>query len=128
MRLLQLWQTQGKTMNREDLKCVISFRLFTDKKAFGPGIARLMELTEEYHSLNKAAAAMGMAYSKAWKILNESEQALGFSLLARHAGGRSGGGAVLTPEGRQMLTCYQSFVKEAGEAVEALFEKHFRQP
>ena len=47
-------------------------------KGFGPEIARLMELTEEYHSLNRAAAAMGMAYSKAWKILNESEQALGF--------------------------------------------------
>ena len=115
-------------MNREDLKFTMSLRLFTEEKAFGPGIARLMALVDELHSLNKAAAAMGMAYSKAWKILNESEKALGFSLLERHAGGSQGGGASLTPQGRQILECYESFAAEAREAVEAVFEKYLRAP
>lgn len=114
-------------MNREDLSWTMSLRLFTDEKAFGPGIARLMELTDEYHSLNKAAAAMEMAYSKAWKILNESEKALGICLIERHAGGIRGGGASLTDQGREMLNSYREFSQKAHEAVEELFEQYFRQ-
>lgn len=114
-------------MNREDLSWTMSLRLFTDKKAFGPGIARLLELTDEYHSLNKAAAAMNMAYSKAWKILNESENALGIRLLERHAGGLRGGGAFLTDEGRQMLESYREFSTKAYDAVDQLFDRYFRQ-
>lgn len=105
----------------------MTLRLFTDKKAFGPGIAQLLELTDDTHSLNKAAAMMGMAYSKAWKILNESEDALGFKLLERHAGGSGGGGAVLTPEGRKILEAYTSFREEADGAVRVLYEKYFGQ-
>ena len=112
-------------MNRKDLSFTMSLRLFTDEKAFGPGIARLMALTDEYHSLNKAAAAMGMAYSKAWRILNASERALGISLLERRTGGAKGGGAFLTSEGRQLMQAYDSFVKEAREETQKLFEKHF---
>lgn len=114
-------------MNRDDLKWTMSLRLFTDKKAFGPGIARLMELTDEYHSLNKAAAEMNMAYSKAWKILNESENALGIRLLERHAGGIRGGGAFLTDDGRQMLEAYKEFSAKAHDAVEQLFDMYFHQ-
>ena len=112
-------------MNREDLKCVISFRLFTDKKAFGPGIARLMELTEEYHSLNKAAAAMGMAYSKAWKILKGAEKEWGLSLTDRETGGRDGGGSTLTPEAREILEHYEAFMAETRQSAGEIFERHF---
>lgn len=110
----------------EKLKFKMTLRLFTEEKAFGPGIARLLCLTDETHSLNKAAAAMGMAYSKAWKILNESEEALGFKLLERHAGGSGGGGAVLTDRGRELLGLYESFVTEAQAAVEQIFDQYFK--
>lgn len=110
----------------EKLQYKMTLRLFTDEKAFGPGIARLLRLTDETHSLNKAAAAMGMAYSKAWKILNESEDALGFKLLERHAGGSGGGGAALTDPGRELLVRYESFLEEAAASVDRIFEKYFK--
>ena len=34
-------------------------------------------------SLNKAAKNMGMAYSKAWRIMKQTEEAFGFNLINR---------------------------------------------
>ena len=73
----------------------ISVRLFTAGKCFGPGMAALLSLVRERHSLRAAAAEMGMAYSKAWRILRDCEGALGFPLLDSTTGGRHGGGALL---------------------------------
>ena len=69
----------------------LSVRLFTAGKCFGPGLATLLTLVRERHSLRAAAAEMGMAYSKAWRILRDCEQALGFPLLDSTTGGRNGG-------------------------------------
>ncbi|MEG2083597.1 MAG: LysR family transcriptional regulator, partial [Oscillospiraceae bacterium] len=52
--------------------------------AFGFGTAELLRGVSEHGSLNRAAHEMGMAYSKAWKSLRETEKQLGFSLLDRH--------------------------------------------
>ena len=112
-------------MLNEKLNFKMTLRLFTEEKAFGPGIAQLLKLTDETHSLNKAAAAMEMAYSKAWKILNESEDALGFRLLKRQAGGSGGGGAELSARGRELLENYEKFSGEVLAAAEQSFDKYF---
>lgn len=112
-------------MDNNQIHWHLSLKLFTEEKAFGPGIARLLELADEYHSLNKAAQSMGMAYSKAWKILNNAENALEVRLLDRHAGGSMGGGAELTEEGRDLLNRYRGFERETKEAAEVLFNKYF---
>ena len=51
--------------------------------AMGRGVARLCELVDETGSLNKAAKEMGMAYSKAWRIMKRAEDFFGFPLLYR---------------------------------------------
>lgn len=88
----------------------LGVRLYRGEKCFGPGIAELLRRVERTHSLRAAAAEMEMAYSKAWRIVKETERALGFDLLCSTAGGRNGGGAVLTEEGRAMLKKYDRFV------------------
>lgn len=72
--------------------------------AFGEGCAALLEGVAEEGSLNRAAKRMGMAYSKAWRIVREAEAHLGCELLAR-AGAR---GSTLTPEGEQALAAYRT--------------------
>lgn len=79
--------------------------------AFGQGIALLMEGVEEEHSLNRAAKRMGMAYSKAWRIIKEAEAQLGYELLARD-GAR---GSTLTPQGKRALEVYRSIQQEMDE-------------
>lgn len=88
----------------------ITVRLFTqdDSKSFGPGIAELLTRIDKCHCLRTATGEMGMSYSKAWTKLAECEQALGFPLLERTAGGRHGGGSELTAEGRDMLERYRA--------------------
>lgn len=101
----------------------ISVRLFTAGKCFGPGLATLLSLVRERHSLRAAAAEMGMAYSKAWRILRDCEKALGFELLDSTTGGRHGGGAVLTERGAALLADYERFFEKLREQGDALFEE-----
>ena len=114
-------------MEEKTLHPVITVRLFTDEKCFGPGVAMLLERVKWLHSLRSAAMDMDMAYSKAWTILRSAERQLGFKLISSTTGGRHGGGAVLTAEGERMLAAYTAFAREVRESGETLFRKHFAQ-
>ena len=103
----------------------ISVRFFTDGKAFGPGIAQLLHLVEELHSLRSAATSMEMAYSKAWTVIKNSEKALGYPLLTSTTGGKNGGGAVLTAEGHELLQKYDAFCAELKDCADRLFAEKF---
>lgn len=95
---------------RDTIACRLTIRFFgEEEKCFGPGIACLLRHIQKSGSIRKAALAMGMAYSKAWSILNRAEEMLGFPLLVRTAGGKTGGGAQLTPEGMAYLEQYEAF-------------------
>ena len=111
-------------MNNQ-LHASISIRIFTDKKCFGPGIATLLHRIDECHSLRAAALSMEMAYSKAWTVLRSCEDALGFKLITSTTGGKHGGGAILTDEGRIILTAYDEFCAELRQEADKLFEEKF---
>ena len=78
---------------------------------FGYGCVLLLEGVEEEHSLNRAAKRLGMAYSKAWRLVKEAEGQLGVALLDRD-GAR---GSTLTPAGRQALDAYRALQAEVDE-------------
>ena len=103
----------------------MTLRIYGVDKIFGPGLATLLRGMEEHGSLQKSAASMKLAYSKAWKMLKTAEEELGYSLADREAGGKNGGGSKLTPEGIRLLESYEAFRKDANEAVKGIFEKHF---
>mgnify|MGYP004683750637 FL=1 len=107
------------------LRVAISAKMFTDRKCFGPGVAQLLALVDELHSLRAAAMSMSMAYSKAWTVIRGAEEGLGFKLLTSTAGGKHGGGAVLTDEARQMLTAYDEYCEKLRAYGEKLFEETF---
>ena len=111
-------------MDRE-LRVAIVAKMFTDRKCFGPGVAQLLALVDELHSLRAAAMSMSMAYSKAWTVIRGAEEGLGFKLLTSPAGGKHGGGAVLTDEARQMLAAYDEYCEKLRSYGEKLFEETF---
>ena len=108
-----------------DIRFVVSPRIMGEEKFFGPGIATLLHRVEEYHSIRQATASMGMAYSKAWAIIRRAERELGFPLLVTTTGGKEGGGASLTEEGRTFLEQYDRFCALVNEHAEADFETVF---
>ena len=117
-----VWYTEA--MDKK-LRPVISIRIFRETKCFGPGVAELLRHVREAHSLRGAAMTMGMAYSKAWTVVRNAEDGLGFHLLTSTAGGKHGGGAVLTDEARQMLTAYDEYCEKLRAYGEKLFEETF---
>ena len=78
---------------------------------FGRGIADLCLGVRETGSLNAAAKGMGMAYSKAWRIIKETEAALGIQLLNRDGAHCSD----LTDEGNKLLDAYMSIDQKMQE-------------
>ena len=54
-----------------------------------------------------------------------TEEGLGFKLLSSTAGGRHGGGAVLTDEARRMLRAYDDYCEKLRSYGEQLFEETF---
>ncbi len=104
---------------------VISVRLFGVRKCFGPGVAELLRRVDEHHSLRAAAQSMEMAYSKAWTIMKNAEEELGFKLLVSSAGGRNGGGAALTDEARRLLDAYDGYCAELRDFAAQRFRETF---
>ncbi len=88
---------------------------------FGRGIAQLLHGVKEYHSLNLSAKNMGMAYSKAWRVIKEAEEALDMVLL--HRMGQKG--SSLTEEAEQFLAVYEEAEKEAVGAVQKVFKQYY---
>ena len=86
---------------------------------FGRGIADLCLGVRESGSLNAAAKSMGMAYSKAWRIIKETEAALSLQLLNRDGAH----GSTLTDEGNTILDAYIDIDKQLQNEAAKLFAK-----
>ena len=104
----------------------VKVRVYNKSIDFGKGVAELLQRIEATGSLSAAYKAMGMSASKAWKILRRAEADLGFALVSSTAGGKSGGGSVLTPEGRLLLEQYTAFNAEVQSAAAQAFAKYFK--
>lgn len=96
-----------------------------DEKFFGEGPYRLLKQVEKTGSLHAAAFALGMAYSKATKLLKHAEKSLGFSLAVRKIGGKSGGGSVLTDEAKDFMRRYELYREECLEYNAKQYDKFF---
>ncbi len=69
----------------------------------------LLEAVAETGSISAAAERMNIGYRQAWAKLHECETRLGVQLVATTVGGAGGGGAQLTPVGRDYVDKYRRF-------------------
>jgi len=116
----RITEDNGKAMK-------ISYKIWLDHhgKAFGDGPYELLTRVEKTKSLRQAAQQMGMAYSKAWRLVRTLEQRLDFPLIERKVGGLSGGGSQITPKARELMNLYGRFRGEVEEAIEKMYRRHF---
>lgn len=89
---------------------------------FGRGIASLCLGVRETGSLNAAVKGMGMAYSKAWRIIKDTEAALDLQLLNRDGAH----GSDLTEAGNKLLDTYLAIEEKLQKEAEELFEAAFK--
>lgn len=77
------------------------------KPILGKGGAEILREIEAQQSLSKAAAKLGMSYRYLWNYLQKMNKSLGEMVAETYKGGKNGGGgARLTPVGKELLDEY----------------------
>jgi molybdate transport system regulatory protein len=100
------------------------FRVLSgDAIALGPGKVELLRLIAKTGSLRQAAAGMDMSYMRAWSLVRLMNDSFRAPLVEALRGGKTGGGATLTPAGEQVLALYARMEKEAARAVGRTWKK-----
>lgn len=83
----------------------------------------LLLLIQETHSVKGACKHMALSYGKAWNMLNEMEEELGYCVVERRQGGSRGGKTNLTREGKAFLEKYQRYEEDVRQyAVHHFYE------
>ncbi|MBU4235533.1 MAG: LysR family transcriptional regulator [Proteobacteria bacterium] len=78
----------------------------TDGTFLGHGRVVLLERIKEHGSLSQAAKSMEMSYKHAWDLLGSMNRQAGCRLVETTRGGKSGGGATLTPAGEKAIVIF----------------------
>ena len=69
----------------------------------------LLKQIHEHGSLAAAAEAMSISYRKAWGLIRDAEESMGFMLVEKQRGGKEGGRSELTVEGKKLLDTYRDW-------------------
>lgn len=89
-----------------------------DEIAMGPGKADLLEAIDAHGSISAAGRALGMSYRRTWLLVDTMNRCWRAPLVDTAAGGSRGGGASLTPLGREVLAHYREMERRIIAAVE----------
>ena len=95
------------------------------EKFFGEGPCRVLKGIERTGSLRAAAKEMDMAYTKALRLVERAEEALGFPLTERTIGGKGGGGSRLTAEAKEFISQYEAYRDACYKANADLYHQYF---
>jgi molybdate transport system regulatory protein len=87
--------------------------------------ADLLAAIEETGSISAAAERMHVEYRCAWDKIDEMERGLDTRLVERWTGGPAGGGARLTPEGRNYVARFKHLAEGIDELVAERFSEAF---
>lgn len=89
------------------------------------GLELLKEVSKT-ESIVTAARNLRFSYRKAWGLLREVEDLLGFRLIEKHRGGARGGATLLTGEGKALVEAYRELNEEIGVALDDIARRFFR--
>lgn len=82
----------------------------------GPGKIDLLEAIEETGSISGAGRSMKMSYRRAWLLVDDLNHMFRQPLVEASTGGAKGGGAHLTPMGREVVAHYRAIESKAMKA------------
>ncbi len=107
----------------------LRYRLWLSSKEgigiLGEGRLALLKEIDKTGSLRAAADNLNISYRKAWGNVKHAEEMLGFPLVEKHRGGKSGGNSQLSEEGKKLLTAYEELKDDFEEAIKEITRKFF---
>ncbi|HDZ40502.1 MAG TPA: LysR family transcriptional regulator [Bacteroidetes bacterium] len=107
------------------LKYQINLETVDDEKIFKPEGFDLLNAVRKTGSLASAANEMKISYRKAWGILKEVEEKLGFPLVEKHRGGAKGGHTNLSREGNELVDAYNELTNQFNTSMKEVTRKFF---
>jgi len=84
---------------------------------------KLLQIIKVKGSIKAAADEMKISYRKAWGDLKKAEELLGYGLIIRQRGGKSGGQSQLTHKAMRLLEAYKPLHTKMDDAVEKAYEE-----
>lgn len=84
---------------------------------------RLLEAVAEHGNISKAARAVGFSYKTAWDAVNAINNLLPRPAFITRAGGRQGGGAEVTDEGRRLIRAFHRLEAQLARISAAIAEE-----
>ena len=90
------------------------------ERILGPGRVELLGHIEKHRSISAAAKQMNMSYRRAWGLVRSINAAAGEPLVSVATGGVGGGGASLTPRGKEAVAYYEKVVERVSRATAAV--------
>jgi len=86
---------------------------FGSDRALGPGKIRLLEAIDKTGSISEAGRSLDMSYRRAWLLVDDMNRCFREVVVTTRPGGAHGGGAALTPFGRELIEKYRSIEAQA---------------
>jgi molybdate transport system regulatory protein len=105
-------------------RLVSKLEVSTDLGAFlGDTRIRLLEAIEQHGSISQAAKHVPLSYKAAWDAVDAMNNLADQPLVERSAGGKHGGGTLLTDHGRKVIGLYRAVEAEYQMALDRLMSK-----
>ncbi|QIX63394.1 LysR family transcriptional regulator [Hymenobacter sp. BT18] len=78
-----------------------------DDRFMGIGRLELLRHIQEQGSISRAAQEMEMSYKRAWDLVSSLNAQSARPLVLTQAGGKRGGGTVVTAEGEALIAAFE---------------------
>lgn len=92
----------------------------------GGGKTTLLLSVDRFGSIQRAADEFGMSYRHAWGVIKKIEQRAGIKIVDTKLGGKDGGGAQLTQQGKVFVDRVDSLLSDLNRMVEKRFKQKFK--
>jgi molybdate transport system regulatory protein len=87
----------------------------------GPNYLRFLEAVEEHGTILEAGHVVGWSYRTCLNRIRRMEKVMGDVVLVTQRGGRSGGGARLSPAARRLVRLFRRWERESERLIRQSF-------
>ena len=112
--------------NKNLMRPVTKVSLANTNTFFDPETKALLKQIDRIGNVRDACERCGISYSKAWKLIRLAEEGLGYTLVARQAGGKNGGFAEITDQGLELIDLIERLETEVENFTKERFREIFK--
>ena len=112
--------------NKNLMRPITKISLAATNVFFDPETKALLKQIDHMGNVREACERCGISYSKAWKLIRLAEGELGYTLVARQAGGKNGGFAEITDKGLELIELLEKLETEVENFTKERFKEIFR--